>query len=77
MTLEQIPVFVGSPYYELVVIVEKWGPLHVMGNISLYRMADYFLGVSKDGLVTKERPLAASVVAWPGAGPGATAPGVR
>lgn len=61
----QIPGFEGSPYYELATIIEKWGPLRVMGNISPYRMADYFQGLGKDVLNTKERQLAASMVAWP------------
>lgn len=29
----QIPGFLGSSYYELVTIIEKWGPLRVTGNI--------------------------------------------
>ena len=62
----QIPEFLGSPYYELATIIEKWGPLRVMGNISPFHMADYFLeGLSKDVLITKERQLAAFAVAWP------------
>ena len=39
--------------------------LRVMGNISPFHMVDYFHGLSKDILVTKEQQLAASVVAWP------------
>ena len=36
-----------------------------MGNISTLHRVDYFHGVSTDILVTKERQLAASMVAWP------------
>ena len=61
----EIPGFLGSPYYELATIIEKWGPLRVMRNISLFRMAEYFQGLEKDVLITKERQLAASTVAWP------------
>jgi len=61
----QIPEFLGSPYYELATIIEKWGPLGVMGNISPFCMADYFHRLSKDILVIKEQQLSASTVAWP------------
>lgn len=62
----QIPGFWGSPHYELVTIIEKWSPLWVMGNIPFPScMADYFNGLSKDILVTKEHRLDASPVAWP------------
>ncbi|XP_042682678.1 leucine-rich repeat-containing protein 2 [Centrocercus urophasianus] len=63
MTPRQIPGFVGSPCYA--VIIEKRDPLHVLGSISPYHMADYFQGLSKDVLINKERQLAASTVAWP------------
>ena len=33
--------------------------------MSPFRMADYFQGLDRDVLITKERQLAASVVAWP------------
>ena len=36
-----------------------------MGNISPFHVTDYFLGLSKDILITKEWQLAASTVAWP------------
>jgi len=62
----QIPGFLGSPYYALATIVEKWCPLWVTGNISSpSHMADYCHGLDKDVLVTKECQLAASTVAWP------------
>lgn len=61
-----IPGFLGSPYYELASIIEKWGPLRVTGNISSpSRMLDYFHGLDKAILVTKEHHLAAFTVAWP------------
>lgn len=59
---EQIPGFLGSPY-ELVTTIEKLGPLCAMGNNSSFCMVDYFHGLSKDILVTKEQQLAASTVA--------------
>ena len=52
-------------YYELVTIIEKQGMLSVMGNISAFHMVDYFHGLNKDILVTKEQQLAASTVARP------------
>ena len=61
----QIPGFLGSPYYELMAIIEKWGPLWVIGNMSPFHMADYFQGLHRDILITKEWQLAASTVAWP------------
>ncbi|SGA02984.1 Uncharacterised protein [Chlamydia abortus] len=36
-----------------------------MGDISPFRTAEYCQGLDKDILVTKERQLAASTVAWP------------
>ena len=33
--------------------------------MSPFRMADYFQGLDRDVLITKERQLAASTVAWP------------
>jgi len=61
----QITGFLGSPYYELATIIEKWAPLYVMGNISPFCMVDYFHGLSKDILITKEWQLAAYMVTWP------------
>ena len=61
----QMPGFAGSPYYELSTIIEKWGPLCVVGNVSPYRLADYFQGLGNGTLVTRERQFAASTVAWP------------
>ena len=61
----EIPGFLESPYYELATIIEKWGPLRVRRNISLFHTAEYFQGLEKDVLITKERQLAASMVAWP------------
>ena len=40
------------------------GPLSVVGNVSPYCLADYFQGLGKDILVTRERQLAASTMAW-------------
>lgn len=65
MILGQVPGFVGSPYYELGITIEKWGSLHVMRNISPYHMAGYFQGLNKDILIMKEQQLAAFTVAWP------------
>ena len=59
------PGFLGSYYYELPSITEKWSPLCVMGNISPFHVTDYFLGLSKDILITKGWQLAASAVVWP------------
>ena len=56
----QIPGFLGSPYYQLATIIEKWGPLRTMGNISPVRMTEYFQGLDRDILTTEERQLAAS-----------------
>lgn len=61
----QIPGFLGSPYYELETIIEKWGPLCVIGNISPCCLVDYCQGLSKDILIIKEQQLVASTVAWP------------
>jgi len=61
----QILGFLGSPYYELAPLIEKWGPLWVIESMSLFCMADYFHGLHRDMLIMKERQLAASVVAWP------------
>jgi len=36
-----------------------------MGNISPFHVTDYFLGLSKDILITKGWQLAASAVVWP------------
>jgi len=36
-----------------------------MGNISPFCMVEYFQGLDKDILITKEWQLAASTVAWP------------
>ena len=36
-----------------------------MGNISPFCMVEYFQGLDKDKLITKEWQLAASIVAWP------------
>lgn len=60
-----IPGFLGSPYYQLATFIEKWGPLRGMGDTSPFRTAEYCQGLDKDILVTKERQLAASTVAWP------------
>ena len=61
-----IPGFLGSPYYELVIIIEKWGSLQVTGNISSPSpMADYFCGLDHDILITKEHQRATSTMAWP------------
>lgn len=47
--------FLGLPYYELVLIIEKWDPLWVNGNISFpSHLADYFHGLDKDILIIKE-----------------------
>ena len=61
----QIPGFLGSPSYQLATIIEKWGPLRPWGSISPVRLTEYFQGLDKDVLTTKERQLAASTVAWP------------
>ena len=61
----QIPGFLGSPCYELATTIEKWDHLHVMGNISLFHMVEYFQGLNKDIIIIKEWQLAASTVAWP------------
>jgi len=61
----QIPGFLASPYYEVAPHFEKWDPLWVIENMSPFCMADYFHGLHRDMLITKERQLAASIVAWP------------
>jgi len=61
----QIPGFLASPSYEVAPLIEKWGPLRVIENMSPFCMADYFHGLHRDMLIMKERQLAASVVAWP------------
>ena len=61
----QIPGFLESPYYKLVTIAEKMDRLPIIGNIFPFRVVVYFHGLSKDILITKERQLAASMVAWP------------
>lgn len=52
--LRHIPGFLG--YYAIVAIAEKWGPLWDNGSIfqSLSCMAEYFYGLDKDVLITKE-----------------------
>jgi len=47
----QIPLFLGSPYYQLATIIEKWGPLRTLGNISPVRLTEYFKGLDKDILI--------------------------
>ena len=64
MITGQILGFLGSPYYKLVTIIEKWGPLQVIGNMSPFCMVNYFQGLDRDILITKEWQLAASTVAW-------------
>jgi len=62
-----IPGFLGSPYHRIACIVEKWGPLWDGGNgqESSACLADYFSSLKKNVLTTRERQLAASMVAWP------------
>lgn len=61
----QIPGFEASPYYQLATIIEQWGPLRVPNNMDAYCLTDYFLGLQKDILITKEKRMAASMAAWP------------
>lgn len=65
--LRHIPGFLGSPYYELATIAEKWG--HLWGNGNIFQspscMVKYFYGLDKGILVKEEQQLAVSTVAWP------------
>ena len=60
----QIPGFMGSPYFQLATIIEQWGPLRVVDNMSPFRLTEYFQGLHMDILTTRERQMAASIVAW-------------
>jgi len=62
MIPEQI---LGFLCYKLAAIIEKWGPLRVIGNMFPFCMADYFQGLHRNILITKEWQLATSTLAWP------------
>lgn len=61
------PGFLGSLYYRITTVTEKWGPLWDRVNIyeSPTHTVEYLCGLHKDNLVTKEWQLAVSVLAWP------------
>jgi len=65
-SLGYIPGFLGSPYYGIDTVIEKWGPLWDGGDIfeSLVCIAGYLHDFTKDIVIKKEQQLTASAVVW-------------